>query len=468
MKLGIRLLCKTACLAVIVALTASLLAAQDTGDELTAFVVNLLRDEDKDMRALGLEQVRTQAKGQAATRQFGDLLPQLPPAVQAELLGALAERGDVAARDAVEKLLAASQDVSVRVAAIRALGFLGAPDDLSLLVGLLSDGTAAEQAAARRSLTILPGASISRAVTAEMQRGTPAQRVTLIEILVARRAFDVAAELLPAAVDADASVRAAAMAALGQLASAEHVPGMVQGILKAEKGREREAAEKAVMLVCQRNAPMERQADPLLAALETIGETDRTTILPALGRIGGPTALKAVKQAIAASDRKLHEAGLRALCNWPDASVAPDLIELVKTDEHAGDQITALRALIRVAPLPDGRSDREKLKLLQEAYSLCTRDNERTYTLQRAAAIRIPETLRFLLPFLDQPAYAQVACESVVELAHDRTLREPNKLEFDKALDKVLQTSKDDTVIDRANRYKRGQTWVRPRTAKSP
>jgi hypothetical protein len=83
-------------------------------------------------------------------------------------------------------------------------------------------------------------------------------------------------------------------------------------------------------------------------------------------------------------------------------------------------------------------------------------------TLQRASAIRAPETLRFLVPYLDQPAYAQQACQTVVELAHHRDLREPNKAEFDRALDKVIQTSKDATVVDRANRYKKGQTWARP------
>jgi hypothetical protein len=51
----------------------------------------------------------------------------------------------------------------------------------------------------------------------------------------------------------------------------------------------------------------------------------------------------------------------------------------------------------------------------------------------------------------------------VVELAHHRGLREPNKAEFDQALDKVIQTSQDATVVDRAQRYKKGQTWVRPK-----
>ena len=286
--------------------------------------------------------------------------------------------------------------------------------------------------------------------------------MTLLEILATRRAFDTIPDILPAAVDDDSSVRAAAMAALGQLAGPEHIPGMVRGVLAAEAGREREAAEKAVMLVCGRISEGQQQAAPLLAAMDTLNAADRMAVLPALGRVGGPAALKIVKAAIADSDPRLHEAGLRALCNWPDASIAPELMELVQADEHPGDRTAALRALIRVAPLPDGRTDAEKLELLRTALALCTRDTERNLVLQRAAAIRILETLRFLVPYLDQPAYAQQACQSVVELAHHRDLREPNKAEFDRALDKVIQTSGDATLIDRANRYKKGQTWVRP------
>src|SRR5205085_11419918 len=106
----------------------------------------------------------------------------------------------------------------------------------------------------------------------------------------------------------------------------------------------------------------------------------------------------------------------------------------------------ALAALIRVAPLPDKRPDNEKLELLQKALSMCTRQEERASVLKRARAIRTVQTLRFLVPYLDQPPFAQEACESVVELAHHRELRDPNKAEFERALDKVIQTSKNAIV----------------------
>ena len=157
---------------------------------------------------------------------------------------------------------------------------------------------------------------------------------------------------------------------------------------------------------------------------------------------------------------------MKALCNWPDASVAPRLLDLAQTAGTPRHRTMALGALIRVAPLPDKRPNAQKLGLLRQAMALASRDEERTLVLKRASAIRAIETLRFVTPYLDQPAFAQQACQTIVELAHHRELREPNKAEFDRALDAVIRISKDAVVIDRATRYKKGQTWHAPEAKK--
>jgi hypothetical protein len=258
--------------------------------------------------------------------------------------------------------------------------------------------------------------------------------------------------------DSDASVRLAAMTALGQLASPEHVADMLQGVLKAEPGAEREAAEKAVMLVCNQTQEANKRAAPLLAAFAKLGEDDQTVLLTTLGRVGGPDVLKVVQASIADPRVQRSVAGIRALCNWPDASVAPMLLELVHKLTDASHRTAALRALIRVAALPDKRTDAERLDLLKKAMTLATRDDERNLVLKRARAVRTIESLRFAAPYMDKPKFAQEACATVVELAHHRGLREPNKAEFDKALDIVIATSKDAVLVDLAQRYKKGQT----------
>ncbi len=439
-------------------------AADEANAELIQMVVGLLQDEDQDLRALGLEQVRMEAKGTVATKEFAALLPKLPADAQVGLLRALAERGDTYARPGVLERMTGSADAAVQVAAIEALGKLGEPADVTLLLELLRGSSAEKQAAARTSLTRMAGERVSPLIVTDMTTATPAQRVILIEILAQRRALDTIPVILTAALDNEPTVRAAAMIALGQLAGPEHLPGMIQGVLRAEEGRERVAAEKAVMFVCNRLTNEAARTATLLAAINGLKPEERREILPTLGRVGGPAALSIVESAIGAADEVEHEAGIRALCSWPDASVADRLVELYKADPHAEHRTMALRALIRVAPLPDGRSDAEKLGRIEQAMELCTDDAERNLVLQRASAIRTMDTLRYLIRYIEQPAYAQQACQSIVELAHHRDLRQPNKEEFDQVLDQVIQISQDATVIDRAHRYKKGQTWVRPKT----
>jgi HEAT repeat protein len=439
-------------------------ASSEPDGELLKMVLDLLGEKDKDLRALGFDQVRTEVKGPAATREIAARLSQLPDETQVGLLKALADRGDAAARPAVLEVLTTSEVEPVRVAAIEALGAFGNVDDLPRIVDSLKSIVDGERNAAQRSLVRLTGDDVSTAIVEQLKSVKyPLSRKLLIEVLAERRALDAVPQILAFGSDKDQAVRATAIKALGELATLQDLSGLMQLVLKAAPGDEREALEKCVMRVCDRAGEATDRAKPLLAVMESLSPDERLILLPTLGRVGGATALPAIEAALADQDALRHEAGIRALCNWPDASVAPRLIELVQdTAQPAAQRALALSALIRVAPLPDKRPDAERLELVKQVMSMCTRDEDRQQLIRRARAIRSIETLRFLVPYLGQPAFAPLACESIVELAHHRGLREPNKQEFHRALDQVLATSKDAVVIERAGRYKKDQTWVRP------
>ena len=444
------------------------LGQDEADDGMLEMVIELLADDDKEMRSVGLEQVRTGLPGEAVTKRLAALLPDLPAAAQVSLLAALADRGDGAARDAVLALVSDGGDAAIQVAAVEALGALGSEADVEALANLLGDESEAKRQAAETSLGRLQGAGMTAAVVAQMQQATVEQRVVLIGVLTQRRALDAIDDLLAAALADEPSVRMAAMAALRELAAPEHVTAMVPAVLRAERGRERDAAEKVVMIVCARAKDAERRADPLLAAYETLDDADRRIMLSTLGRVGGTDALQLVEAAIASDDAELHSLGIRAVCNWPDASIAPRLIELVESDAHEPHRTSALRALIRIAPLRDDRSNAERLELLEKAMSMATRNAERDLVLDRARAVLAIESLRFVEPYMDKPAHAEQACFSVVSLAHDRALRDENKPEFHAALDKVMATSQDEIIVARAKRYKAGETWDGPARSDPP
>ncbi|MGD0518389.1 MAG: HEAT repeat domain-containing protein [Thermoguttaceae bacterium] len=433
-------------------------ATEDSGEELVDTIINLVSDKDKDLRAIGLQQVREEVKGAAATKRFAELLPKLSPDARAGLIDALGARGDKMAGNAVVEMLKDPEE-QVRTAAIRALSLLGEAADVPLMAQSLGASADAEKTAAQRSLEQLRADGVDEKIAVELKAAKdPRRQTALIQILERRKATAAVPVLLDLAVSDKADIRAAAIQALGQLAGAEDVPKLVEGLLKTESGPPREAAEKAIMFVCSRIKDANERAGPLLAVWQRLGDEQKTIVLPALGRVGGPKVLKVVEEAISTNNLQRRDAGVRALCNWPDASVAARLLELVQTTNNPNYRSWTLRALTRVAVLRDNRSDAERLELLKKVMTLAASEDERNYALERAKAIRTMDSLRFVMSYIDKPELAQRACATVVELAHYRELRDPNKVEFDKALDKVIGICKDPVLVDRAKRYQRGET----------
>jgi HEAT repeat protein len=436
-------------------------AADATPDEATRLTLDLLSRDDADFRAIGLERVRYGIKGAAATGVFATLLPTLPAARQAELVSALADRGDHAALPAVLALLDSTADAGVKAACLAAVGAVGSAEEVPRLVrSLAADG--AEQEAARRGLMRLQGPDVNARITAAQAAADPGVRARLIEILADRRARSALPTMLAAAVAESDVVRSSAMQALGRLGGPDQVAGMVQGLLAAAPGGERETAERAVVTVCTRNPGSEKSAAVFLERFKSLPDADREALVPTLGRVGGAGVLALVDGMIADPDAARRKLGLTALAKWPDATVTQRLLDRLDAARDDAERDLLLGALIRIAPLPDNKlDDRQKLDLLKKTMTLCRRDDDRRRVVERANAIRTIDSLRFVVPYLDDPVLAESACLSVVELAHHRNVRDAHKAEFTQALDKVIGTTKNAELVERAERYKNGQTWER-------
>lgn len=432
--------------------------ARAAGDAVLAAIAS----DDIDLRGVALDRVRHGLRGAWFTQALAAKIPSLPAPVQAAAVAALGDRGDAAALPTVKELLVSlvsSPDAGVRVAALGALGQVGGPADVPALVKPLA-GADPERAAALRSLTIIRGGDAAAAIRDAAKSATGSSRATLLDVLTARRDRAALADMVAATADADAAVRQAGVRAVAALGGPAEVEGLVRSVVQAKAGGERDEVEKAVVAVCTVNPGRERAAEAFMAAFKAAGEADREALLPALGRIGGPAAFAVVDSLIA--DPANRAQGLTALCRWPDATVKDRLLDLLgkATDENEKGQLLA--ALIRIAPLPDNKlNDAQKLDLLKQTMNLCQRTEDKARVLERANAIRTIETFRFVVPYLDDPALAESACRSVVELAHHQKLRDGHKEEFTKALDKVLGTTKNAELTERATRYKAGQTWDR-------
>jgi len=439
-------------------------AAEPQPQAAIQLAIDLLGSDDAGVRQIALDRIRTGMRGEAATRRLAELVPTLQPARQAELVAALAERGDPAAVPAILALLGSSTDATARTAALRGLAALGGTAEVPAVVASLSAADP-ERAAARRGLVVIAAAA-GPAILAAANAAEPGLKATLLEVLAERRDKGALPLLAAAAVDDSPVVRSAAMRGLAGMGGPDQIDALVAGVLKAAAGAERDDAERALVAICTQKPGKERAAATFLDRFQAADDASRDVLGPTLGRIGGDRAIAIVDGLVSSGDAATRRLGLTALTRWPDATVTQRLLDLLAKTQDPAEREQLLAALIRIAPLPDNKlNDTQKLELLQKTMALCQREADRRRVLERANAIRTVDTLRFVLPYLDDPILAEPACLSVVELAHHRTLRDAHKDEFAKALDKVIATTKNAELVERAQRYKQGQTWERKKPA---
>lgn len=436
--------------------------ADQQSDQLNKLIVKLIANPDREFRAAGLDKIRTSAKGAEATKLFAAQLASLDAPAQVALLSALGDRRDQAARPAILDLLSNSKDDQVKGAAINALGLLGSDSDLPLLIKSLS-GSGAERAAARRGLVEFTGKSANKTLAGELKGAGPELKAALLEVLATRRAVDEGPAVIAATVDEDARVRSAAMSALGQIGRPEQIASILPGVLKAARGGERDNAERNVVQICSRIENEDQRGTKLIEALNTIPAADRDELLPLVGRVGGRKLINFVGEIATDADPERRKFGIDALSKWPDASVADKLLEIANKTSDPAERLQAFQGYVKISATRDNRNDKQRLDRMKEAMKAARTPEEQLFVINRTRTAYSVDSVRFIQPYLDEPQFAQLACETIVEIAHHREVRDPNKAEFDKVLDKVIQVTKDPVVVDRAQRYKRGETWERPK-----
>ena len=422
---------------------AGLLTAAEDEDPVLQMVVDLLGNEDRDMRALGLQQVREELPGKEATKKLVDMLVKLSPEVQPSLIEALGERGDGTALPAILGMLKSEQP-AVRTAALVALGGLGTPAEVPMLAKRAATGTDAEKDAARRGLISLRGEGVNEAVVAAMADAGAALKVELIKALALRNATESLPKVLEAAKDADPAVRSAGLEALRFLAGADNAAAIVDVLKAAKEADQIQKAELALLSVANRDR--QKTAEAAIAGLADAEPASRVSLLRVLARSGGEKALAAVVEQSKADDESVADEAVRMLSVWPDAGAAPHLLEIAKNSKNTRHQVLAVRGLVNLASPAEGKP--ADVKLAIEAMKLAKRPAEKRLVIGLLGQTDSADSLAVVAIALDDPALANEAGLAAVMIS-ERTKGDA-KRQVGATLKKVSQKVKDEKILQRA------------------
>ena len=368
---------------------------------------------------------------------------------KARALGDLRVRKDKKYLDLAVKA-AGSENGDVKKAALLALEKIATGKEFGVLYDAMKSF---DRGLVVRIMKNVPGTDFDAAVVAALKAEKDGGNLaSLAEVVGGRYLNGEIATLLDVAKKDDCPARLQLIAAAEGIATKDNVGDFVDVFLALAPNQrgERDRAEQIISRLCAEDA------QPVIAKLNN---DNAAQIFPLLGRVGGDAALKLVKSALDSKDPNAITLGVRALCNWPNAVVANDLLAVVKNASYPDQlKVPALRAYIRVVSLPDDQdgvdmSGKDKLNALKEAMKLATRNDERNLVLERVGSVRELDSVKFALAYVDDVKLQNKALNAILDLAHQDYLRKMDKELFTKALDVVLEKG-DQGQKDRAGNYK--------------
>ncbi len=416
------------------------------GDRTSDAIVEVLKSGDKPMQTAAFGVLKNVATTDVVKAAAGEL-PNLAPVQQAQLLAALADCGDGVVLSAVLSA-AKSDDESVRVAALAALGVLGNATTVDLLVQTAAAERGAEQRAARESLYRLRGSDIDRAVVDKLTDAEPKIKVELIRSCDQRLIADSTPALIEAARDTDEQVRVEAIKALRTTAGPGELETLID-LLTAASGTQQAELEKTVVAVARKIPADKNPAEKVLAALSVAKGTDaKCSLLNVLGRIGDPAAMPVLREALGDSDSKVKSAAIRALSDWPTVEPAADLLSIAETSGNQLHRTLALRGYIRLTGLDSDRPAEETVAMYKKAMELSSEPVEKRMVLSGLANTKSFEALQMAAGYLDDAELKQEAEAAVAQIAEATIEEHPQ--ETKELLRKVLESSTSETVRGRA------------------
>ena len=384
-------------------------------DRAAALLKEALTGGDAALQSAAIRCARS-AGDKALTTILAAELPNLPPAIQVQMLDALADRGDAAALPAVTAA-AKSGSSAVRLAALAALGSLGNADTTACLAALAAKSEGAEQRAARAGLARLEGAGIDAAMMGLVEKGEPAVRCEVIIALKARGGRAAVPALLKAAEDADRAVGQEALKALRELADATDVAALIR--IHAKPGSEalRPEIENALVTISRRTNTVDTAVAAVTRSLSGAEAPERASLLRVLGRLGGAESLKAVRTALKDASAEVRDAAIGALAEWADGSALADLLAVARSAGETRSKVLALRGFARLAGQAADRRPEQLAAMFADAIPLADRADEKKALLGALATVHSVKAMQLAASHLGDATVANEAALATVGIA---------------------------------------------------
>jgi HEAT repeat protein len=407
--------------------------AEADGGRAASIITPLLKGDDSPMRLVALH-VLSWGKHPDLTRAVADSLSSMSGSKQAEVLTALANRGDSSAVGGILKLTT-SGSIEVRKAAVAAACRLGDKSNITAILKTMDSKELAEVAA--QGIAAMPDPSINdallkalddlslaeNALKAVAMRGIPGAGVRILNMAQYGRS---------------ASIRKEAWSALITTATVKDMGQMMMALMAINDRDESSHATKCIKEYIKRTTD---KAGCFLASAkhyDLANDEAKAFILELAAVAGTEDARKLVLRELKSYNKSTKEKALKTLSAWSNASVADDLLDLAKTSSDLKTKILAQRGFIEVASREGNRG--KQVGLYKKVLPDLKRPDEKRLIASKLGKLQDKAAILLLGEMVDDSSVKEEACAAAVGLASSRWHRAP-KNEVKAVLEKVLLTT---------------------------
>ena len=337
-----------------------------------------------------------------------------PPVIQAEILTMLGKRGDRPSRKYIHEKLKSNLP-RIRESALRAAAFTADEKILPVLIHLLFTASEKELPLISRVLLRMPAEAAVSAASEVFMDVSPEARISLLEVLSARRARGYSRLAFSQVESRSESLRKASLASLENLVTASDIHRVIKLLFQLEDRQEVSLVQKALIAGAHQIPDEENRAEPVLSALEKAEGEKRIDFLRTLSGIGGEKALNTVWAFYSDENFKMKTAAVYTLSEWPDFRAADKLEKIARHTTADKFRYLALQGYIRVVTESE-QSPGWKEDQIKRVRDLPENDPEAKIILSGLSRIKSRGALKMAEKFYLRPGLEKETAWTVIQI----------------------------------------------------
>lgn len=402
--------------------------------------------------AIGLKTSRELPPGAAVTQALIDQLDkQTDPFRKSLLVRAIGDRKEkesAAISRPVIANLTKGGDAKIRLAAIQSLKKIGDPSVLPALIDAANEADELVAAAANDTLSNLPGKEVDDAIVGLLEKGDTKTKVAAIKLIEDRRIASAFPLLNKSLKNENGEVRKAALNALGQIASINEFPMLLDVLTDAGDGEIEETL--VVLKSAGTRMPQNDVSDAVSKLFETAPTPLKIHLLDLLKEIGGAKAMDIVEQCVWGDNTELKDQATAILGQWrspQDIDLIAKACRRLATEAPSNKyKVRGLRGYIRLArqfTMPEEK----RIQICQEVFDLASRNEDKILIFDVYGRYPSLKMLELTMKQIDNEAFREKACEAAVQICEKLQGKDQKIAE---AMKKVIEVSKNNGLKDKA------------------